>query len=86
MKKEILPADLREMAAVDIRTVNPEELVDMKNVKINPNLPVKERVADYINQIRNPYCYKSHGVVVKISFSGTKKLEDCLGACISMEA
>lgn len=85
MKKEILPAELREMAAVDIRAVNPEELVDMESVKINTDLPVKERVADYISQIRNPYCYKSHGVVVKISFSGTKKLEECLGACISME-
>lgn len=86
MKKEILPAELCEMAAVDIRTADPEELVDIGTVRIDPELPVKERVEDYIRQIRNPYCYISHGVVVKISFSGSKKLEECLGDCISMEA
>ena len=83
---EISSAELRKMAAVDIRTVDPDELVDIENVKINQELPVKERVTDYIRQIRNPYCYISHGVVVKISFAGTKKLEECLGACVSMEA
>lgn len=86
MKEKSLSEELHEMAAVDIRTAKPEELVDMDTVKINQELPVAERVQDYIRQIKNPYCYKSHGVVVKISFAGTKTLEECLGACISMEA
>lgn len=77
---------LREMAKVDVRTVNPEELVDITDVHINKELPVKERLADYISQIRNPYCYKSHGVIVKISFAGMRKLEECIGACVSMES
>lgn len=77
---------LREMAKVDVRTVNPDDLVDIADVHINKELPVKERLADYISQIRNPYCYKSHGVVVKISFAGTRKLEECIGACVAMES
>lgn len=81
-----LQEKLRELASVDIRTIDPEELVDMENVKIDPELPAKERVSDYIRQIKNPYCYRSHGVVVKISFAGRRKLEECLGACVSMEA
>ena len=72
-------ANLRELASVDIRTIDQEELVDMENVKIDPELPVQERVMDYIRQIKNPYCYRSHGVIVKISFAGTRKLEECLG-------
>lgn len=86
MKEKSLSEELQELAAVEIRTVKPEELVDMDTVKINQELPVAERVQDYIRQIKNPYCYKSHGVVVKITFAGTKTLEECLGACISMEA
>lgn len=86
MKERSLSETLQKMAAVDIRTAKPEELVDMDTVKINQELPVAERVQDYIRQIKNPYCYKSHGVMVKISFAGTKTLEECLGACISMEA
>jgi hypothetical protein len=54
---------------VDLRTVEPETLVDIRNVKINPDLTKDERVMDYINQIKNPYCYKCGKIIVKISFS-----------------
>ncbi len=54
------------------------ELVDIENVVIHDDLPVAQRVADYIRQIKNPYCYRSHGVVVKISFAGKKPFEECL--------
>ena len=84
--KKDFQEDLREMAQVDIRTVNPSDLVDIESVKINKELPIPERVKDYIQQIRNPYCYLSHGVVVKISFTGKQKLEECLQSCVSMEA
>lgn len=78
-------ANLRELASVDIRTIGSgRTFVDMENVKIDPELPVQERVMDYIRQIKNPYCYRSHGVIVKISFAGTRKLEECLGDCVSV--
>ena len=77
---------LCEMAKVDVRTVNADDLVDIADVHIDKELPVKDRLADYITQIKNPYCYKSHGVIVKISFAGTRKLEECIGACVAMEA
>jgi hypothetical protein len=54
------------------------ELVDIENVVIRHDLPVAQRVADYIRQIKNPYCYRSHGVVVRISFAGKKPFEECL--------
>ena len=54
------------------------ELVDIETVHIREDLPVKERVEDYIQQIKNPYCYRSHGVVVKISFAGKKSFDECL--------
>ena len=78
--------ELQVLAAVDVRDVKSEELVNIENVHINMELPVKERVADYVRQIKNPYCYISHGVVVKIGFAGTRTLEECLAACVSMEA
>lgn len=88
--KEIIDQSLSErlkkMAEVNIRDVSPDELVDIENVHVNTELPTQERVLDYIRQIKNPYCYISHGVIVKISFTGNRKLEECLGACISMEA
>ena len=40
---------------------------------------------DYIRQIKNPYCYLSNGVIVKISFAGRDTLEECLSRCIMSE-
>jgi hypothetical protein len=70
--------DLQKMAAIDIRKADKESLVDIKDVTIHTELPIEERVMDYLQQIKNPYCYLSHGVTVKISFAGKKKLEDCI--------
>ena len=70
--------ELRAMREVDIRTVDRSTLVDAENVKINTELSTEERIADYIRQIKNPYCYLYKGMVVKISFSGKRKLEDCM--------
>ena len=72
----ISAAELEKMKNVDIRNVDPEELEDIANVKIHGELPDRERILDYIGQVKNPYCYRSHGVVVKIGFAGESRLED----------
>lgn len=77
--------ELQEMAAVDIRTVDKNTLVDLDDVEIHTELPLEERIADYIHQVRNPYCHISNGMIVKISFAGKDTLEECLSRCISAE-
>lgn len=77
--------ELEKLKNVDIKTVKKEDLVDINTVKINTDLPVKERVEDYIRQIKNPYCYLDHGVVVKLSFTGTKNLEESLRSIVFSE-
>lgn len=76
----VLPTqeELEEMSNVDVREVDSDSLVDIRDVRIDPDLPVKERVLDYVRQMKNPYCYRCGDTVVKISFSGKKTLEDCL--------
>ena len=82
----MLSERLRKLSEVDIRTVDPKELVEIQDVTIREDLPLPERVKDYVQQIKNPYCYLSHGTVVKIRFAGTRTLEECLASCVSMEA
>ena len=86
MKKENQSFLPDAMQNTDIRTVDPKDLVDIKDVTILEDLPLPERVRDYIRKIKNPYCYLSHGTVVKISFIGSRTLEECISSCISMEA
>ena len=56
-----------------------DELVDIREVSVDKNLPKEERIAAFIRQIKNPYCYKCGNVVVKVEFSDTDlTLEDCI--------
>ena len=67
---------LRQMAQTDLRNVNRKELVDIKK-----DLSQRERMVDFVSQIKNPYCYLDRGMVVKISFAGENRLEDTLKKC-----
>lgn len=55
------------MQDVDIRTVELEMLRDIRDVQIHADLPKKERIWDFIQQIGNPYCYRHGKYIVKIS-------------------
>ncbi|WP_461810475.1 DUF6870 family protein [Faecalimonas sp.] len=57
-----------QMKNIDIRTVDPKELVERESVKVDMSLPREERIKEYIKQIKNPYCYLDGDVVVKVSF------------------
>lgn len=72
---------LRQMAQTDLRNVNRKELVDINEVEIRKDLSQRERMVDFISQIKNPYCYLDKGMVVKISFAGENRLEDTLKKC-----
>ncbi|MBS5935137.1 MAG: hypothetical protein KIC94_19905 [Clostridiales bacterium] len=62
------------MSQIDVKSVNPDELVDIREVQIDKNLNDEERIKDYIEKIKNPYVYKYGNYIVKLEFdneSGT---------------
>ena len=63
--------EIEAMKDVDIRTVDINTLRDIRDVKVNTDLPKEERILDFIRQIGNPYCYRHGKYVVKISFTDT---------------
>ena len=69
MTQKRLPtaAQLKEMAQIDIHTVEKESLVSAEDVQIHTELSDRERLEDYIRQIKNPYCYLSNGCLLYTS-------------------
>lgn len=60
------------------------ELVDIRDVVIDKNLPLEDRVKSYVEQIKNPYCFKVGDVVVRVSYAGKDKtLTDSFTAMIA---
>lgn len=64
--------DLRELENVDIRTIKKNTLVEIKKVKIDPELERRERISSFVQQIKNPYCFICDGVIVKIGYTETE--------------
>lgn len=73
----IAKVDFRAMQSVDVRTVDPDTLQDIRDVNVNMDLPKEKRMLDFLRQIGNPYCYRHGKYVVKVSFAETDlTLED----------
>lgn len=60
--------NLKKMAEVDVCSVSKDSLVDIKDVTIDTEKERKERVIDFIHQVKNPYCFLCNGIIVKMSF------------------
>ena len=52
---------------------NLSELVDIRDVVIDKKLTREERVKSYVEQIKDPYCFKVGDVVVRVSYAGKDK-------------
>jgi hypothetical protein len=44
------------------------ELVQIKEVRIDQSLPIAERIENYLSQIKNPYHFLHNDIVVHLSF------------------
>ena len=56
---------LENLKQVDIRTVSADTLINIEDVQIDPSLPKSERMGSFMKQIKNPFCYKCNGIIVK---------------------
>ena len=60
---------LEEMKNVDVRTVDRDSLVDINTIVIDESLSKEERAAEFLRQIKNPYCFRVGKAVVKNVYS-----------------
>lgn len=62
--------DFDALREVDVRTADPDSLVDIKGITIDPELPREQRMAEFVRQVRNPYCFRVGKIAVSVGFSG----------------
>ena len=58
-----------ELRRVDVRTVDKETLADMSGVALDPSLPKVERMTRFLEQVKNPYCFRLGDMVIKLEFA-----------------
>ena len=53
------------------RYASADQLVDIRDVKIDSSLPTEERIKSFVEQIRDPYQFKIGSTVVHVAFANT---------------
>ncbi len=57
----------------------PGPLVDIRDVIVDKNLPRDERIAEYVRQIKNPYCFRCGKFTIRAKYNENGlPLEECL--------
>ena len=55
----------------DLSQMDFDTLREVDILKIDQTLPKEQRMADFIRQVKNPYCFKVGKVAVSVGFANT---------------
>ena len=47
-----------------------DSLVDIRDVKVDQTQPPEERIRSYIQQVKDPYCFRVGDVKVHVAYTG----------------
>lgn len=57
------------MEQIQIDAADKESLIDIRDVQVDSSLPSEEKIKSFVQQIKNPYCFKVGSVVVRVSYT-----------------
>ncbi|MDR1774196.1 MAG: hypothetical protein LBR30_04935 [Clostridioides sp.] len=70
---------LDAMSEQSIETLDEKELIDISTINIRKDLHHEDKILDFLDQIKNPYCFRCDNVFVRVCFSKKgKNLETVL--------
>ena len=68
VKTMVTVSDLERLSEVEVENIEPSALINIEQVEIDENLPVMERMMEYLEKVKNPYCFLCGEIPVKICF------------------
>lgn len=64
---------------------NMDGLIDIRDVKLDSSLGQAERIQSFLQQVKNPYCFKVGDVIVNVAYTeGGATLNDCFADMLSL--
>ena len=67
------PAELLAMSPMDIQDIDANSLVDICGISPDNTLAGGERLINYLEQIKNPCCFRCGAVRIQIEFNPSAK-------------
>jgi len=63
------PRQLASMRSADIQACATPDLTDISKLYVNRNLPVHERMKQFVSDVGNPYLFRVNDTVVKVQYN-----------------
>lgn len=60
--------ELNNLKNVDIENFNIDDLIDLRDIRIDKNCSVQSKIISFVEQIKNPYFFKVGKIAVKLNF------------------
>jgi hypothetical protein len=75
---------MQSSVQIPVQTPDKAEPVDIRDVSVDRSLPKRDRIAEFVRQLRDPYHYKCGDFTVTAKFAENgATLEDCLRQLMS---
>ena len=73
-----------EYENIDIKTCDKASLVDLESIYIDESKSVIDKIADFINQVNNPFAFKVGDIAVKTNFGGKVSFDKAIVNLLNM--
>lgn len=68
--------------AAEISCYDKNSLTDLRDITVDKNRSVMERIDDFTDRVKNPYLFKVGDVIVKVVYSGEKNFSEALSCAL----
>jgi len=69
-------AELQRLSQQDFADIDKSQLVDIRSIDIDPDVPAEERLSHFIEKTGNPYMFSVGKIAVRVMFSQSEKTLD----------
>lgn len=71
--------DLEVLESVNLKDIKRDEVIDIDDINIEPDMTKLERIEVFLNATSNPYFVKVGDILVKMSFSDINiTIDECI--------
>lgn len=64
--------DMSALKQIDVCEIDKNELVNIKDICVDTKKPLSDRISEFVEKVKNPYCFRVGDIAVKVEFEKTE--------------
>ncbi len=64
--------NMSALKQIDICEIDKNELVNIKDICVDTKKSLSDRISEFVEKVKNPYCFRVGDIAVKVEFENTE--------------